>query len=210
MQNNAKNDALQIKCRTAQTTDALSRFLSNDLRAGEAEALRAHLQTCAVCQTAYEEMRMVQAGLRALPHPTAPYGGADAARDRVFARLERSVRVGETAPLVHATPRRSANKRPWFVMTGLASAAAACAVFGLAFWPAPPQSIPVPAPSSGGASAALPSPSEMAFLYQLHDAQHGETASGSDADPADRRDSAAEARADLLRNAQPLADNEAF
>ena len=204
----ATSDARQTACRMGQTTDALSRFLSNELRPRDAEALRAHLQMCATCQTAYEEMRLVQAGLRALPNPSAPYGGSDAARERVFARLERSVRVGDTAPTMQSNPRRAA--RPWFVMTGLASAAAACAVLGLAFWPAPPQSIPVPAPNAGATSAPLPGPSEMAFLYQLHDAQHGETANGFFADPADRRDSAAEARANLLRNTESLADNEAL
>lgn len=202
--------------------EALSRFLDNDLPSREAADLMIHLQKCPTCQAAYEQMQRTQSALRLLPAPGAPFGGPHAARVRVMERVERSVRLGNggTTPTVTISPQKA-----WFAFpsrlffAGASALSVAFVLGGAAFlhgsqkvqkdtFPLPVAAVVslVPVPEATP-HVPLPSQNEMAFLYHLHDAR---SAGVSTADPTDRRDCAAEARAALLRDTERIADNGAL
>ena len=193
--------------------EKLSRFLDNEVSPRDASNILHHLKKCAACQTEYAQMQKMQAVLRRLPDPTAPCGGAEAARVRIMERVQRSVRLGGAPASLQAQPV-SLRRLFW---AGGTLGAFACAA-SVAFFQAPASvSVPVSSPSLVSAEEAgltipsatprvpLPTQTEMAIFYDLHDAH---SASLSLADPTDRRDRAAEARAALLRDTESLADNE--
>ena len=217
MKSSTDNDA-GMESRTPCTDsggETLSRFLDNDLPSHEAADVALHLQACPVCQAAYEQTQRARTLLRGLPPPDAPFGGPDAARIRVFERVRRSVRVGDSSTPV---PPRTA-RLPFWAGTAAATAAVCLVGIGVFSWnaaaPSGDTAEPtvervtafVPTAATAPAGVTLPSQNEMSLLYHLHDAH---SASLSASDPTDRRDCAAEARAALLRDSERLADTGAF
>ena len=207
-----KNTNLNHLC---EDKESLSRFLDNDLPSREAADVALHLQTCSSCQAAYQQMQRAQTLLRGVPLPGAPFGGPDAARVRVFERVRRSVRVGDSAAA--AVPHQT-TRLPFWAGTAATTAAVFIVGMGVFSWNAASPSLGTEEPSAERVAAfvpmpaatprvPLPSQNEMAFLYHLHDAH---SASLSVSDPTDRRDCAAEARAALLRDSERLADTGAF
>ena len=154
----------------------LTRLLDNDLASGEATRLTAHLHGCVACRRAYDETVALRHAVRSLPAPSA--SRAEAARARVYARLERSVRV---AP----APVRPAPVWGLRLAGGLATAGAAA---GLLFLTLPGLRQTAPAPRAGAIATSavavpLPGGGEMSELFQLHDAR-SLAAAEADTDPA--------------------------
>jgi hypothetical protein len=189
MNGNRQDKGQIVPAACAPVRERLSRFLDNDLSGREAARIADHLSDCVACRHAYEQLRTMQTALR---HLDAPLGDADAARDRIFIRLERAVRTGEADKV-----RPHATGFTWSWLLGWRPAVAtvaAAVVAGLAFL------LPTlnNGPSNNVVEVPLPSAAEIATLSHLHDA-HGAVLSVDE--PVARRDVAASARASLLESA---------
>ena len=89
----------------AHVTDRLSAYLDGALAASVLERVQAHLEQCATCARAYEELRGLRGLLRALPDPAVPAGLVD----RIHWRLARDASV--------AAWRRSPWRTAWAAWT---------------------------------------------------------------------------------------------
>jgi hypothetical protein len=108
------------------------------LDSAEAEAMRRHLETCAVCPVELAAFRQVVDDLAlAAPQLSAPRG----LRRRVMQAVAEETQAPGTADRAPASPRRPARRRRWAALprpafaisgaVGLAAAAAAVIVFAL-------------------------------------------------------------------------------
>lgn len=91
-------------------SDRLSAYLDGALPASALERVQAHLEICATCARAYEELRALRGLLRALPDPAAPAGLVD----RIHWRLARDAAAG--------MPRTSLWGSVWAAWTGPSAA----------------------------------------------------------------------------------------
>jgi anti-sigma factor RsiW len=90
---------------SAHVTDRLSAYLDGALPASVLARVQAHLEECAACVRAYEDLRALRGLLRALPDPAVPAGLAD----RMHWRLARDASV--------SAPRRSPWRSVWAAWT---------------------------------------------------------------------------------------------
>lgn len=178
-----KNDCEQIRMQ-------ISAFLDNELGSGDAIRVAHHLEMCVPCRHEYDQTRTVRDTLRSLPVPSPSVSAA--AKELAFTRLENALRQ----PPVPA--RQSLWKQ--FLSPGmlrpLAASMAMAVVAGMTFMLWPDAEITVPDATVG--SVSPPTIAEWDNLFHRHDAQ---SLSFSADDPTLRRDTAAEAHASLLRQA---------
>jgi anti-sigma factor RsiW len=179
-----------------QARAKLNRFLDNDLSGREATDIAAHLEACAACRQEFEALRAVRGALHVLE--TIPTG-ADDARERVFARLEKVAQSPEIA--TNRKPGRPVAERLTTWLYSLAwrptlATMTAAVVVGAVFFLNQPGTVETPAERT-----ELPGPGEMSLLFELHDAHVGAL---TGEDPVLRRTQAAEAHAALLQRADDL------
>ncbi len=157
------------------------------MSAREATRAAQHLSECAECRRVQDELQNVRLALRGLSTP----GGSQQMRERVFSRLEASVRSGEAAQSKVAGRSLRWPLLRWPVVTwqpALATAAAVAVVVG-AF---------ILIPGSEPVQINPPAASELSQLYHLHDVQAPDLSAG---DPVLHHDVRAEAQAALLDEA---------
>lgn len=142
-------------------TDRLTDYLDGDLSSEEARALELHLDGCAPCATALEEIRAIVATAAALPeHPPA--------RDLwpgIEARLKTRTTGGVTADVMPIERFRARGRRVSVTVPQLLAAGITLVVFSAGgVWLATDRRAPTVA-TAPPQSAEAPAPVQGAFTY---------------------------------------------